>query len=81
MQESKRCITDFHTIRFGSTGWMTPSDSVKLHLVAVEYLQKELATPFAGKTMVVTHHLPSMQSVSEQYKHELTYCAFASNSG
>jgi predicted phosphodiesterase len=79
MQESKRCITDFRTIRFGSTGWMTPGDSVKLHLVAVEYLQKELATPFAGKTVVVTHHLPSMHSVSEQYKHELTSCAFASN--
>lgn len=61
MQESKRCITDFHTIRFGSTGWMTPGESVKLHLSAVEYLQSQLATPFAGKTVVVTHHLPSMQ--------------------
>jgi predicted phosphodiesterase len=79
VQEAKRRITDFRTIRFGSTGWMTPGDSVKLHLVAVEYLQKELATPFTGKTVVVTHHLPSMQSVSEQYKQELTSCAFASN--
>lgn len=79
VREAKRCITDFRSIRFGSTGWMTPGDSVKLHLVAVEYLQKELATPFTGKTVVVTHHLPSMQSVSEQYKKELTSCAFASN--
>jgi predicted phosphodiesterase len=58
---------------------MTPGESVKLHLSAVEYLQSQLATPFAGKTVVVTHHLPSMQSVSEQYKQELTSCAFASN--
>ncbi|MER2603928.1 MAG: metallophosphoesterase [Candidatus Competibacter phosphatis] len=79
MQESKRRITDFRTIRFGSAGWMTPGDSVKLHLVAVEYLQSQLATPFAGKTVVVTHHLPSMRSVSERYKQELTSCAFASN--
>jgi predicted phosphodiesterase len=79
MQESKRCINDFRTIRFGNMGWMTPGDSVTLHLVAVEYLQKQLETPFSGKTVVVTHHLPSMQSVSAQYKQELTSCAFASH--
>lgn len=79
MQESKRCISDFRAIRYRSTGRMSPADSVKLHRTAVEYLQSELATPFDGKTVVVTHHLPSMRSVSDRYKEELTSAAFASN--
>lgn len=38
-----------------------------------------MGEPFEGKTVVVTHHLPSMRSVAERYRHELLSACFASN--
>ena len=38
-----------------------------------------LAEPFAGKTVVVTHHAPSSQSVHPRYARDLLTPAFASN--
>jgi len=32
------------------------------------WLQLELARPFVGKTVVLTHHAPSMESIAPQYK-------------
>jgi len=32
-----------------------------------DFLKKELARPFKGKTVVVTHHAPSMQSIHESH--------------
>jgi predicted phosphodiesterase len=79
LSEAKNRINDFSNIRFGSTGWMSPSDSVKLHRVSVAYLERELQQPFDGKTVVVTHHLPSMKLVADKYKTDLLSSAFASN--
>ena len=38
-----------------------------------------LAEPFDGKTVVVTHHAPSSQSVHPRYARDLLTPAFASN--
>lgn len=78
LHTAKNYITDFSVIRFGSTGWMTPSDSVKLFLVSAKFIEDELNKPFTGKSVVVTHHLPSMKCVAEKYKRDLTSAAFAS---
>jgi calcineurin-like phosphoesterase family protein len=42
-------------------------------------LAAKLKKPFSGKTVVITHHLPSAQSVAERYKPSLTSACFASN--
>jgi predicted phosphodiesterase len=42
-------------------------------------LQDRLDEDFEGKTVVVTHHLPSIQSVSERYKDSDLSACFASN--
>lgn len=79
LHHAKNGIADFSVITFGSTGWMTPSDSVKLFNVSKESIENELAKPFDGKTVVVTHHLPSMKSVAERFKKDVLSAAFASN--
>jgi predicted phosphodiesterase len=79
LHAAKNCMADFSSIRFGSTGWMSPSDSVKLHRVSAAYLGDELAKPFDGQTVVVTHHLPSMKLVATEYETDLLSAAFASN--
>jgi len=58
-------------------GFITPVITYLLHKQSVEFLEAELAKPFAGKTVVVTHHAPSYRSINsnkEEYRD-----AYASN--
>jgi predicted phosphodiesterase len=45
----------------------TPDLSVSIHRASVNWLEAELANPWPGKTVVVTHHAPSMRSVSMRF--------------
>lgn len=78
MQRARRAIEDFSSIRNGDH-LFTPEDSITLHESSKAWLQAELAKPFNGKTVVVTHHLPSSRSVARRYASDLLTPAFASN--
>jgi len=67
MTEGQKRLSDFHLIRNG-TGAFTPERSVALHEQSLAWLKNMLATPFAGKTVVVTHHLPSANSVAARFR-------------
>lgn len=41
---------------------ITPSDTQAAHVRSVEFLSRELATPFDGKTIMMSHHAPSNHS-------------------
>lgn len=72
-------LTDFRVIDYGSKTFM-PQDSAELNAADVAWLEGKLkAEKFDGATVVVTHHLPSIRSVSERYKKELLSACFASN--
>ncbi|MRD73591.1 hypothetical protein GH865_10055 [Rhodocyclus tenuis] len=43
-------------------------DTLKLHKTAVRWLDTELAKPFAGKTVVVTHFLPHRGCVAAEHE-------------
>lgn len=45
----------------------TPDLSVAIHRSSVSWLEAELAKPWEGKTVIVTHHAPSMKSVSMRF--------------
>ena len=79
LRVAKHSISDFGLIRFGSTGWMTPGDTVKMFRISASYIRQELAIPHEGQTVVVTHHLPSKRSVSTRFENEILSAAFASN--
>ena len=79
MAMAGNCMNDFALITHGSTGWLTPQQSVQLHQVAVQWLMSELAKPFDGTTVVVTHHAPHWRSVSEGYKRDALTPAFVSD--
>lgn len=76
---AKHYMNDFNCIRFGSTGWLLPAQSVILHQAAVEWLTKCLAEPFEGPTVIVTHHCPHPDSVAECYKKDGLTPAFCSD--
>jgi 3',5'-cyclic AMP phosphodiesterase CpdA len=53
-----------------------PEDSLALHARARAWLEGELATPFGGKTIVVTHHAPHGFSLAERYAQDRVSAGF-----
>lgn len=79
MREAKNSMLDFQIIRASAGLTFTPADSVRLFNRSASYIGDELHKPFDGRTVVVTHHLPSAQSVVERYREDLLSAAFASH--
>jgi predicted phosphodiesterase len=78
MAEGKKYLNDFRLIgeRFRV---FSPARSAQLHKASRKWLTEKLQQPFPGKTVVITHHLPSAHSVAERYKSSLTSACFASH--
>jgi len=80
IQAALSVMKDFDgRVRLDDRHEFTPAASVRLFEAASAWLAKELATPFAGRTVVVTHHLPSFASVAERYRTDLVSAGFASH--
>ena len=80
MQAAQAYMPDYKRI---STGGEAPrllcaSDTALLHAQHKTWLTGQLAQPFDGKTVVITHMAPSMLSVDAQYATNLGSPAFAS---
>jgi hypothetical protein len=57
----------------------TPEEAMQLYAASRDWLTNRLAEPFAGETVVVTHHCPSSRSVPPRFARDLLSPAFASN--
>lgn len=80
MMTAQQLMNDYKHIRIGSEQRrLTPDDTRALHEKAVSFLKAKLAEPFEGKTVVITHHAPSLESVAERFKQDILTCAFASD--
>lgn len=79
MREAKRGLNDHRVIRCAPDDGFSPAHALKLHQASATWLASELAKPFSGKTVVVTHHLPSARSVADRFKREPLSAAFASH--
>jgi 3',5'-cyclic AMP phosphodiesterase CpdA len=63
----------------GEPRTFTPDDSLALHVQARAWLENELAKPFAGQTIVVTHHAPMRGSLAPRYANELASAGFVNH--
>lgn len=79
MAAGQRFLRDFQVIHEGEKGHFSPSHSIELHELSLAWLKNKLAEPFDGKTVVVTHHLPCMESVVERFKNNDVSACFASD--
>jgi predicted phosphodiesterase len=81
MNHARRRMNDFLRIRFEGSPSVSlrPEDTVALHRQSRAWLEGRLAEPFTGKTVVVTHHAPSLGSIAGQWKDDLLTAAFASH--
>jgi Icc-related predicted phosphoesterase len=71
-------LNDFRVIHEGSKHF-SPMDSIALHEESLVWLTKSLIEePYEGKTVVVTHHLPSELSVAPRFKDDSLSACFAS---
>lgn len=81
MQEGKRYLNDFRVIQEENLEHFSPALSIELHEQSLAWLKTKLAESFAGQTVVVTHHLPSIRSVVDRFKNDLLCACFASELG
>ncbi|WP_432259410.1 metallophosphoesterase [Cupriavidus sp. TMH.W2] len=55
-----------------------PEDALARHQAASDWLSTQLAQPYYGKTVVVTHHGPDLGSLDPRYSHDLVSGGFLS---
>jgi hypothetical protein len=58
---------------------LLPAETSSWHHQTRAFIEAELRKPFSGRTVVVTHHLPSLRSVASRYANDPLTAAFASN--
>ncbi|MBR8301625.1 metallophosphoesterase [Burkholderia dolosa] len=54
----------------------TPADAISLHRQSRAWLEAQLAAPFAGRTIVVTHHAPHVRSLAPRYAQDAASAGF-----
>jgi predicted phosphodiesterase len=78
---AQSAMNDFIYIRSDvkNTFELRPSETVAWHNRSRKFIEAELRKPFAGKTVVVTHHTPSRRSVHPRFRNDPLTPAFSSN--
>lgn len=79
-------MTDYKAMKRWSTAHpgkrrpATPEMTIAMHEKSRAYIERELAVPFSGPVVVVTHHAPHPASLDPRHKGKLDWC-YASNLG
>lgn len=66
--DAQQTMNDFKKIRDEHYRKVRPYQLAARHAHSKHFLQYQLAQPFDGPTVVVTHHAPSSLSIHERYK-------------
>ncbi|MBM1182413.1 metallophosphoesterase [Pseudomonas lundensis] len=77
MSVARAEMTDFRAIRADKNfRRLRPDDVATRNRETREWLASQLATPFAGKTVVITHHAPIIEMSGSEHSGHLTaaYC-------
>lgn len=78
--EAQAWMNDYKLIRKNpSYGRITPLDTAKIHKGSTDWLLANLQDRTTTKNIVITHHAPSLKSVSAQYKKDKLTPSFASD--
>lgn len=70
MAQAQQFMRDFSRIRMAAQpgeGLFSPLDSAALFAANARWLQHECARPFAGPTVVITHHAPTLHSIHPRF--------------
>ncbi len=70
-----RSISDFQVIRFNGL-FFSVSNFNQLHSESLNFIESELGQNYTGKTVVVTHHVPTFLNFPSKYKGSILNEAF-----
>lgn len=79
MRTAERGMNDFRIIKYKDGTRFTPEKSIQLFNQSKEFIFKMLSKHKGMKTVVVTHHAPSLLSISPRFKGDILNHAFMSN--
>lgn len=80
MRDARRWLNDHRVIFPAVVGEpLAPQDALGWHERSLAWLEAELRDPFAGKTIVVTHHLPHPNSIHPRFADDEVTPAFCSD--
>lgn len=82
MAEARKLMYDFSRIRIGgppADRVLSPHDTTRIFDSSARWLDEELSRPFAGPTVVVTHHAPSPKSIHPRFAGSPLNAAFVSD--
>lgn len=81
MEFARGSMNDYRAISWRKEPWQRflPRHSHDMHVKSRRFLETALKIPFAGPTVVVTHHCPHPLSVHEKYRGDLLNAAFTSD--
>uniref|UniRef100_A0A6C0EDC3 Calcineurin-like phosphoesterase domain-containing protein n=1 Tax=viral metagenome TaxID=1070528 RepID=A0A6C0EDC3_9ZZZZ len=75
--EIRIVMNDYRYINNNKATLLTPDDVIELHKESLEFIKNEIAKN--KETLIVTHHLPSIKLIHEQYKSAWHNVAFYTN--
>jgi predicted phosphodiesterase len=70
---ARQLMNDYRRIRAAHYRRLRPADTLQDHMRARRFLEERLRAPFAGKTVVITHHAPSAASIAPQFEDDPTH--------
>jgi 3',5'-cyclic AMP phosphodiesterase CpdA len=73
-----KAIKRWSTAHPGKRKRLRPQDTIAAHRISRAYIEGELAVPFDGPTIVVTHHAPHPDSLDLRHQGRMDWC-YASN--
>lgn len=79
LEYARRAVTDYRLIRTGDNRPFHPEDAIAHQQETLLWIRERLDAPFAGKTVVVTHHCPSGRSIEPRHREHKLAPAYASN--
>ena len=81
MRQALQYVRDFSQIRSGDAprALFTPEDCAALFKLHAAWLERRLAEPHAGPTVVITHHAPSRMSIHPRFAGSLLNACFVSD--
>lgn len=71
-------LVEYRTIRVGDAPFV-PEHAVAFHRASRAFLERALAEPFGGRTVVVTHHGPHRLSIAERFAGSVVNPSFISD--
>jgi predicted phosphodiesterase len=77
--DARRGMADYRRIHRSGTGRLEPDDTRRIFQRQSAWLAQQLAQPFDGPTVVITHHLPHARSVHARYAGDRLNPSFASD--